>query len=208
MADKLRIINRGLQRIGARRLATLVENTRERQEADAVYDEVVREELRKNFWTFAIELAEITANATAPAFGRSFAYDLPSNFLRLAPQDPYQQLRPTDFQFVNDSEAGTRQILTDDGGPLQIRYVRDDVTEADFDDLFAAALSARIGLELAEVLTQSSSKLTDLESAYTQYVTDARRVNSIESGPIAQEVDELVMVRLSDQTDPALRRFS
>lgn len=64
MADKLEIINRGLQRIGAKRLVTLTENTRERQAVDAAYDSIVKEELMTNFWTFAIVRAQITKDVS------------------------------------------------------------------------------------------------------------------------------------------------
>ncbi len=62
MADKLRIVNRALQRIGAKRLSTLTDNTRERLAVDAAYADIVAQELSENFWTFATKRVEITAD--------------------------------------------------------------------------------------------------------------------------------------------------
>ena len=67
MADKLRIVNRALQRIGAKQLDTLTENSRERRAIDAAYDDIVEQELMTNFWTFAICRIEIDSDQTQAA---------------------------------------------------------------------------------------------------------------------------------------------
>ena len=296
MADKLRIINRGLQKIGAKRLTSLTEVTKERQAVDAAYDDIVEQELMTNFWTFAIartkleidlaqraetatiaaagsgyaindvltlvggtstQVATFTVTAidgsggvtdvaltlqrglytavpanpvsttvapaggtgctltvtfdTGPFFGRGFQYTRPSDYLRSAPFDPQERAALKRCLFEGD------KILSDDGGPLQLRYVRDfsilpaGITNAEelFHPLFANAISMRLAVELAEELTGSSTKGETAERAYTKFVSDARRIDAIEAGPIEPEVDEFVAVRQTTQdVDPTLRNFN
>ena len=213
MPSRLQIVNRGLQRIGAKRLTTLTENTRERLAVEAAYIPIVEQELRINFWTFAIKRVEITANVTAPDFGRANAFDLPADFLRMAPDDPHDNPIPSDLLFEQ------RQVLSNYSSPLQMRYVQNAVSgltalgtgtpaidEANWDVLFANAISMRLAAELAEELTQAAGKIDRVESAYTFFINQARRTNAIESGPIAHEIDELVSVRLSESGDDLARR--
>jgi hypothetical protein len=289
VADKLRIVNRALQRIGAKQLANLTENSRERLAVDAAYDDVVSQELMTNFWTFAIKRTKLTADNvnriesatvaaggsgyvvgeiltltggtgtaatlrvetidgsgavltvsvttsrgaytavpanpisttssgagtlatitgvfdTGPFFGRSFQFNQPSDYLRSAPFDPKERARIKNCLFEGN------QILTDDGGPLELRYVSDLTDETTpetlFHPLFANAISMRLAAEIAEQLVGSSAKLDRVEAAYVKFVNDARRVDAIEAGPIEPEIDEIVAVRQARQVDPALRSFS
>jgi len=210
---KLEIINRGLQRIGAKRLVTLTENTKERLAVDAAYEAIVRQELMTNFWTFSIVRESITADVTGPIFGRSFSFAQPADYLRSAPRDPAEAALIKRCLFEQD------RILSDDGGPLELRYVTDlsDLTmlvgtftnkEELFHPLFANAVAMRLGMEVAEELVGSSAKLDRVESAYVKFVNDARRVDAIEAGPIEPEIDEFVAVRGPLTIDPTLRRFS
>ena len=204
MATKIQIANRALQRIGAKRLASLTETSREAQAVNACFDQIVEQELNTNFWTFAIRRAQLTANVTAPDFGRATAYDLPTDYIRVAPDDPTYQSCRKDWLFEG------RQLLTNDTGTLNLRYVTNDVEPEDFHPLFANAVAMRIASEICEELTQSSSKLDRVESAYTYFVREARRQNAIESGPINHEIDELVAVRLTGagSADPTLRPYN
>ena len=51
------IANRGLQHIGARRIITFQDATRNAVEANAIYDKIRRAELRRSVWTFATRRA-------------------------------------------------------------------------------------------------------------------------------------------------------
>lgn len=202
MATQIQIANRALQRIGARRVASLSEASREAQAVNACFDQIVEQELNTNFWTFAIRRVQLTANATAPDFGRATAYDLPTDYIRRAPDDPVYSGCRRDWLFEG------RQLLTNDTGELDLRYVTRDVEPEDFHPMFANAVAMRIAAEICEELTQSSSKLDRVEGAYTHFIREARRQNAIEAGPINHEIDELVAVRITHGNDPTLRPYA
>jgi hypothetical protein len=67
-ASAVDIVNRALQRIGAKRIGLLTDTSRNAAEASACYDKLRRAELRRNVWVFSIKRAAIrpvgTFNAT------------------------------------------------------------------------------------------------------------------------------------------------
>lgn len=202
MASREEIANRALQKIGAARVTSLDEGSRNADAVKFAFDFLRDSELQMRFWTFAIKRISITNDATAPAFGRAYQYTLPEDYLRIAPDDPHYPSAYTDRLFEG------RKILTDEGGPLQIRYVSNAVPEEQWDPLFADALAMRIAMEVAEELTQSATKRDAAETSYKFFIDAAKKVNSIISGPIFPEIDEIVEVRISEAGAPALRRYT
>jgi len=189
MASAVDIANRALQKVGAARISSLDEGTREANSVKACYDMLRLAELQTNLWTFSIKRAQLASESTTPLFGRTFSYLLPADFLRSAPLDPMIAEGPSDYLFEG------RKFLTDSPGPLDFRYVSSDVSDEFFDPLFAEALAARIAMEVVEELTQSSGKKDTLENAYQFHIRKARTQNSIQSGPVQPEVDEWVYTR-------------
>jgi hypothetical protein len=202
MASREQIANRALQKIGAARVTSLDDGSRNADAVSFAFDFLRDSELQMNFWTFAIRRVSIAADSVAPIFGRTLSYALPADYLRIAPDDPHYPSYYTDRLFEG------RKILTDEGGPLQIRYVSNGIPEEQWDPLFADALAMRIAMEVCEELTQSSTKRDAAETAYKYFVDMAKKVNSIVAGPITPEIDEIVAVRSSEAGAPFLRRFT
>jgi hypothetical protein len=202
MASKVQIVNKGLQKIGAARIGSFEENSNSANAVREVYDILRRSELEANYWRFAIKRVSISSDSTAPAFGRTYRFLKPADYLRRAPDDPSFQ---TSFDEILDEGE---YLLSNNDSTLDLRYVADITDEAKFAPSFADGLSMRIAMELAEALTQSNSKLDKAESAYTFFIDRAKKINAIESGPIAREIDEFVSVRSSQINDRSLRPFT
>lgn len=200
MASRLQIAKKGLQKIGAATITAFDENSNNAEKVREVYDVLRRSELSANYWTFAIARVKLPADSTVPAFGRSYRFAKPGDYLRKAPDDPSYQ------SSFSDILVEGQYLLTDCAGPLELRYVQDIQDAEKFDPLFADALSMRIAMELAEPLTQSTSKGQAAETSYKYFIDLAKKINGIESGPIAREVDEMVAVRYS-YDDPSLRKI-
>lgn len=191
MSSDVDIVNRALQRIGARRIGSLSSDTsREAIEARTMYTMVRDAELRMNTWRFATERVILSATGTSPEFGRTFQYLLPNDYIRKAPLDPTLKPLPDDVLFEKD------RILTDDPGPFYLRYTSNSVPPEKYDPLFVEALSARLAMELAPILVQANATTMDrIENAYIFHVKEARRLNAIETGAVESEVDEWVWTR-------------
>lgn len=189
VSSNIDIANRALQKVGARRIGSFDEGSREANEVNACFFQLRDAELRTNFRTFATKRVQLAALTTSPAFGRTKQYQLPEDFLRLAARDPDL------VETRNDYLIEGRKLLTDDPGPIDIRYISTDVPPEEYDPLFVEALAARVAMEIAEELTQSNSKKDNLERAYQFHISQARRSNSIEAGPIQSEEDPWISVR-------------
>jgi hypothetical protein len=190
VASEVEICNRALQKLGAQRITSLTENSRNARECNAAYSVIRDAELRAHPWSFARARAALAADGTAPAFGYSYQYQLPADFLRMIEDnDRSRRTQLADRQI----EGG--YVLTDQGGPLQLVYIRAVTDPNLFDPMFAEAFSTRLALELVEKITESSTKKESLREDYKTAIRAAKRANAIERPDLEPEEDDWVTVR-------------
>lgn len=130
--------------------------------------------LRAYDWNFAARRAELPKNAVAPAFEYANAYDLPADCLLVR------------SVFDGDAEKWVvegRQILTDMGDPIFIKYTALVTQTAAFDPLFVEALSARVASDIAVQLSESVSRAQGLWQVYQSKLVEARRRDAQEGQP-------------------------
>lgn len=190
MASNVEIANRALQKLGAKRITSLSEDSRNARSINAAFKSLRQAELRAHTWSFATKRASLAADATAPAFGKEKSFTLPSDFLRLLPKDPELITNDLDWQIEG------KKILTNDDAPLNIRYVYDVTDPNEMDILFREALSARIAKELCEEITQSNQKKEDAVFDYREVIAEAKRTNAIERISAVSPEDEWISIRL------------
>lgn len=189
MASEVEICNRALQRLGAKRITSLTDDSRNARSCNAAYFVLRDAELRAHPWSFSIKRAQLAADATAPLFEKARSFTLPASSLRLYEDDPAVVNNNKDWVIEGD------KILTDDTAPLDIRYI-DQITDPnEMDVLFREALAAKIAFELAEEITQSNTKKRDALRAYEDAIAMAKRTNSIEKTSEKPPEDTWVTVR-------------
>jgi hypothetical protein len=172
MASAVDICNRALQKLGADRITSLIQDTENARACNVAYQIVLDAELRSHPWNFAVKRAQLAADSDTPAFEYSYQYTLPSDFIRLLPPDPYSP----DVDWVIEG----RKILTDESAPLEIKYIYRVSDPNQFDTLFVEVLANRLAMELCEQLTQSNSKAQIIRDDYQKSVREARRLNAFE----------------------------
>jgi len=155
--------------LGAARIVSLTEDTKNARECNTAYAALRDAELRRHPWSFAVARAKLAPSATGPVFGPAYQYPLPSDCLRILPSNT-----------VDDWQIEGRNLLTDDGTSLELRYVRRIDDPNLFDALFREALSARIAYELCERITQSNTKKQAAKDAYSNAIAEAKKANAIE----------------------------
>ena len=175
MASEVEICNRALQKLGAKSIVSLTQDSVNAIECNLAYNIIRDKELRAHPWNFAITRDQLAEDATDPAFGRANSFTLPSDCLRLL--DPY----PEDNSNDRDHQIEGRKIYTDDSAPLNIRYIKRVTDPNEMDVLFREALAASLALELCEKLTQSNPKKESIKDDYKNIIREARRVNAIEN---------------------------
>lgn len=141
------------------------------------YDVSRREMLEKHPWNFAIKRRQLTPNATAPEFGYAYAYDLPSDFIRLATigddaADEYRRL----YEIENG------QLLLDegddtDGTTLFVRYVYNHENPAQWSPLFVKCLALQMAVNMAAKFAVATTLAASIQ----------KRVD--DEGPWAMSVD-------------------
>ena len=193
MASDVEICNRALQLLGATRIVALTDDSVSARACNNAYDAVRRAELRAHPWGFAIKRAQLPADGTAPAFGPARAFPLPSDFLRLMPQDAEDNLNDKDWAI--EKHNGSKCILTDDSAPLNIRYIYDCDDPNEMDALFREAFAYSLALAMCEELTQSNTKKAELREDRKAVIREARRTNGIERVPMEAAEDTWLTAR-------------
>lgn len=181
--------NRALQKLGAKRITSLTEDSRNARAINAAFESVKMAELRKHDWSCAITRAQLAASSTSPAFGPSMSFPLPSDFIRLCHQDPDLNYNDLDWQIEG------RNIVTHDDAPLDIRYVYNVTDPNEMDVLLREAISMKLAYELCEEITQSNSKQAAALEAYNLTIAEAKKANAIERVSQKPPEDEWVTVR-------------
>lgn len=130
--------------------------------------------LRAHPWNFAARRAELAASATAPAFEFANAFDLPGDCLIV------------NTVFDGDAEKWVvegRQILTDMGAPIYVKYTALVTDTAKFDPLFVETLAARVASDICVSLSESVSWAQGLWQVYQAKLAEARKRDSQEGQP-------------------------
>lgn len=184
------ICNLGLVNgLGQDPISALSDNRKAAIHLNLCYDQVRRAVLRAHTWGFATKRAQLSAMATAPAFGFGNAFTLPSDFLRLVPA-------PGEDSNQEKWKIEGRALLSDDGAPLNIVYIFDCQDPTLFDPLFVEALAYALAAEVAIPITQDKQLRAQMESASEARIAAAKTVSSQDSGAAEWDNDVLLRSRL------------
>ena len=137
------------------------------------YTFALEDSLRSNTWNFAYKRASLAQLSTSPEYGYSYAYQLPSDFLKL---------RDTDSTLTHEIEAD--QLLTDDSS-MNIRYIALITDTEKFDSSFANYLAIRIALELAYSITGEAGVVDRVTALYKEAKREAKKNDGQESKIVA-----------------------
>lgn len=181
MADNVSIANRALSKLGAGRILLLTDDNQAARTINQMFNDVRDAELRRHRWKFALTRDSLPALATVPAFGFSYQYPLPADYLAMVQVNDYFIRAGSPNSGLYSIEAGN--ILTDLVAPLKIRYVKRVTNPGLFDPLFVEALACKLAMEACETLTQSETKFARMADQYKFAMTEAVRVDAIEKVP-------------------------
>lgn len=199
MASVIQIANRALTKLGAARIISLGDDNKQSRAVLSCFDDLRDDELRSHRWSFAMKRTSLAADSEAPAFGFTYAYTLPADFLRLdLVNDEFPAVVMDNYIGVetNDYTIEGKKILANMAAPLKLRYIARIEDPNQMDVNFREALSCRIAAELAEDLTQSNQKRELAWNEYKQAVSRAVRTNAIEKPPMMQGDNQWIMSRL------------
>lgn len=186
--SKVAIANGALQRLGAKRIESLTQDHPNARSMNAAFDRVVRAEIRRYDWAFAIKRASIAADASGPTWGDWNRYSLPNDYLRL--------LRDDESGLTVDWKIEGRYILSADAAPLEIRYLAFIEDPNFYNSLFIDAVECKLAAVCCKEITGSGALKKDLNADYDDAIADAKRVGAIEKSAQEFPEDEWVAARL------------
>lgn len=182
MASQTEIVNNALTALGLKRVLSIDDESESAIVMKTLWTLKRDAELQAHAWSFAITRASLPAMVSAPEFGYAYQYQLPSDYLSMVEVgEDYVFYTPTDQRSLFAIEG--RKILTDEGAPLRIRYVRRIENAGEYSPMFANALAYQLAMDACQRLTESSSKEEMLAKKYTMAIADAKRSNNIEKPP-------------------------
>jgi hypothetical protein len=199
MASQTAICNRALSKLGAARILTITDDVKAARELNSMWDIVRDGELRRNVWNFATTRTSLAALATTPAWGFTYEYQLPSDFIRVVQvNDSYYVANLTDYRTMQDVpyQIEGLKILTDYSAPLKLRYVQRIEDTQQWDAAFVEAFASRLAYECAEAITQSSTKKQEAFEDYKVAIRSAKLVDAIENPPEPLPDDSWLLSRL------------
>lgn len=199
MTAEVDVANRALYLIGDSRISALLENSKRAQVCNEFFANLRDALLSRYNWQFAVTRASIAASATAPDWGFTLAYPLPSDYLALIQANEfYAAPSLNDYRTSDDRDwvVESNQILTNWSSPLKIRYVRRVTDPNQWSALFIEALSQALAIKLQRPLA-GKADMRELRSDYQETLDMALMRNEIESPPEVIADDSWILGRLA-----------
>lgn len=178
--DKTSLANYALSKVGEDPILALTDDTKKARLLNRIFDQVRDAELRRVRWKFSIKRDTALALVEPPAWGYTYQYPLPSDFLGLVQvNDIYvrggKQRTPWSVEQA--------RILTDMAAPLKLRYVARITNTGLWDPLFNEVVACKLAMEVTETLTQSEGKRGQARDEFKFALSEAKRQDAIESPP-------------------------
>ena len=177
--DRVEISNLALSKLGQDdQLIDPDDDTKPARSIKAVWNSVRDAVLRRHLWNFAMKRVKLSRLNPAPIFGFAHQYQLPDDFIRL-------DIDALDTCVLRKwSLEGSRRLLCDAPGPIEVRYVARIAETGDWDALFVEAFACRLAYQVADRLTGDRGRKQDCYSAYVVAIREATGVDGRENPPV------------------------
>jgi hypothetical protein len=198
-ASETALANRALQKLGARRIMNLSEDSLEAREMSLAFAPVRDAELNRRRWRFSFRRESLPALAQAPDSDYARQFQLPGDFIRLLEGgDIVNTVDLSEYRSggVPLYSIEGRRLLTDLPAPLSIRFVGRVTDTTLFVPAFDEAFASRLAYETCEKITQSTKKKGECLNDYGVAIGEARRAQALELPSVSIDDDTWLMARL------------
>lgn len=202
------IANRALSKLGDVRITDISQTDTKAARAMNHRFEFLRDLLIASYpWRFAVSLASLAADSTAPEWGFARRFLLPADCLRLLSIGDYSidiAALGVQFRIGGDSyypsdapfEVIGQYIHTDYSAPLKIVYLAQITDPGLFPDVFSEALACRLALDACEELTQSATKKDAIAAEAREAMIQAHRIDALQRPPARRSPGRWMMSRM------------
>ena len=152
MPSKVDVANTALDRLGQPAIVSFGDGTKTANLVSRMWP-IVRDQVhRAGCWRRLKARAQLAADTTAPEFDYTYRFRLPAECLMIL--DIFINAYPLNSRWELEGEY----ILSDESGPLQLRYIKDSDDPNKWDALHISAVAWLLAAEMCEALNQSSEK--------------------------------------------------
>jgi len=178
---KIDIMNTAINLLGEELINSPTQATKAASRANKQYEAVRDSVLRSHIWNFAVKRRQLSASSTDPVFHWSYAFPLPSDFIRVAhvSDNGYDYVGETGPEWEINYHEGVRCIMID-SATCYLKYVARVTDEALFDPLFTEAFASKLAAEIAYALTQDLNLYNSLLGRYQLVLRRAKSIDSQE----------------------------
>ena len=193
MATEVSICSNALRRLGDSPITSLTEDSERARLCNAFYEPSRDAILRSHTWNFAINRATLAKLSSAPAFEYAFQYALPT--------DPFclrvLKIEFEDYEFKVENLAGQGRVLLTNEGEANIIYIARVTDPSLFDSMFVDTLTAKLAVDLAYPVTNSTTLQTQMQRLFERKLSEARSLDSTEGS-----TDSLISTVFTDFRAP------
>lgn len=182
-SSDVEIVNLALVKVGEDPITDFSEDRKAARVGNRVYAQARDEMLSAYRWTFAIKRRELAADGTAPAFGFSYRFLLPSDHLTFVGVYDENELQQNYTATQIPHKLEDRYVLADET-PLDVFYVARITTVSQFHPLFVDALACYMAYKyFAYDFSASQSRTDQLRRDFDDIIRKAKFVNAIQGTP-------------------------
>lgn len=200
MTSTVDIANYALNTLGASNISAFDENSKVGRLVNQRYEAVRDSVFRAHPWNCLIRRIELAQDSTAPAYGYTYQYTLPTDpyclrvleFSNGAMTYPFDNMRSNNNREPFIIEG--RKLLTDEG-TAKIKYVARITDPQEYDASLIEALAARLAMELCYAVTGSASMIQVTAGMYEAKLKEARFIDATEGAPQRVEASDFIEAR-------------
>lgn len=176
------IVNKALNHLAVRPIASLSEDSEPAERANAVYESIRDEVLRAYAWGFAGKIATLSQIAGETVPGWDYLYAYPASCLRIRrifADSESEEPETCAFREILSPASGQRAVAAS-VSPAYAEYTLRVTDSTLYDPAFVEALALRLAAVLAHSLTGDKNLGPLLQNLYVGAVSEAKRLDALE----------------------------
>lgn len=127
-------------------------------------------------WKFALARANVAADGTAPAWGWSYQYTIPTDAMRIIPPTENGEWMGTPLRYEQEGS----KLLMNIAGPLPLRYITRITNEGNFTNGFVEMLSLRLARKMAHWMTGKQSMVETINKQLQETYDVVRTTEAVQ----------------------------
>ena len=192
MASVIDICNSALNLLGASTISALTEDTKNARICNQRFENVRNRIFRSHPWNCLIKRVQLAQNSTAPVIEYTYAYALPSDFLRvLKIHNGTTDSVASDMPYKVEG----KNIITDEA-TVYLVYVSKDTDPNNYDSYLYEVLAYQLAADMAYSITNNATLSKNLLVDADEKLRESRFVDVTENSTDTVEATEFTNARL------------